>query len=102
MTISPAAAKTIKRRLAMFLVTDSDGGKGLENELDIIVRFFNGVQICLENGLCDRKVANAFLGSYAQSIWANFGPYIESRRSIIDGYGAGLELFLKGEEAAGS
>jgi hypothetical protein len=98
--MSPDAEAKIRARLAQFLVNDSNNGKGIARELDLVLRFFNGLQICLEKELCNREVADAFLLAYARSIQGNFRPYIEERRKIVRGYGLGLELFLKTSKAA--
>ncbi len=91
------AEEKLRGRFAMFLVNDSNDKKGIAHELDLLVSFFSGVQICIEKKLCDKPVANAFLKSHADSLWTNFGPYIKGRRDTVDNYGLGLELFLKPE-----
>lgn len=93
--ISPNADAKLRARMAQFLVKDSNNKEGIAKELDLVVRFFNGLQICIENNLCDRSIADAFLLAHAKNIWLNFGPYIVSRRKIISGYGLGIELFQK-------
>ncbi|MGH1417976.1 MAG: DUF4760 domain-containing protein [Hyphomicrobiaceae bacterium] len=91
------AEKKLRDRFAMFLVNDTNNKKGIAQELDLLIGFFNGVQICIEKKICDKPVALAFLKSHAETIWSNFGPYIRDRRKIVENYGLGLELFLKPE-----
>ncbi len=95
--MSADAEKKLRGRLAQFLVNDSNDNKGIVRELNLLIGFFNGLQICIEKNLCDRPVAIAFFNSHADSIWANFGPYVEQRRKAVKNYGLGLELFLRPE-----
>lgn len=91
-----ASAETkLRDRLAQFLVNDTNNNNGIARELSLLIGFFNGLQICIEENLCDKPVAHAFFRSQADSIWINFRPYIEGRRKAVQNYGLGLELFLK-------
>ena len=92
--ISPDAEAKMRERIASFLVNDSNEGRGIAMEIDLLVRFFNALEICIEKKICDRGVAAAFLGSHAGAIWTNFGPYIVSRRGVVRDYGVGMELFV--------
>lgn len=68
-----------------------------------ITSFFNGLQICVEEGLCDRSTAHAFLDTYAASFWQTFGPVIRHVRAKDRPHFAdGMERFLKqASEVAG-
>lgn len=96
--MSADADSKLRSRMAQFLVMDSNNGTGIAKEIDLVVRFFNGLQICIENNLCNPSIANAFLLAHAKNIWLNFGPYIIKRRKIISGYGLGIELFQKDDK----
>lgn len=91
--MSPEAASRVKIRLASFLVNDANAGNGIAREIDQVVGFFNGLEVCIGEQLCDAKVADAFLATQAQTLWINFGPYIEGRRKLVANYGLGLEQF---------
>lgn len=67
-----------------------------------ITSFFNGLQICIEEQLCDRATAHAFLDTYASSFWQTFEPVIlhvraQDRPKLAEG----LERFLKSAEETG-
>lgn len=64
-----------------------------------ITSFFNGLQICIEEGLCDRSTAHAFLDIYAASFWQTYDPVIRHVRDMDRPHFAkGLERFLKAAE----
>jgi hypothetical protein len=92
--MAPDQAAAVHARIADGLIFSSDGGKGLEVELDLVLDLFDQVQICVDEGLCDAGTARAFVGAYARTLWFNFQPTIEKLRATIPGYGAGLEHFV--------
>lgn len=87
------AGQDLRRKIANFLVNESRNGAGIVADLDLLVDFFEGIEICLTENLCERGVAEAFLQKQSEMLWLNFGPYIEDRRTIIGTYGRGLEAF---------
>lgn len=93
--VSPEAERALRTRVALFLVNDSNRGQGIVREVELLVDFFDGLEICLDERLCDRGTASAFLESHAKMLWTNFAPYIEGRRALIPSYGRGLEAFVK-------
>lgn len=86
-------AEALRKRIATFLVVDSNGGKGIRRELELTVDFFDALSVCLRQRLCDQDVAQAFLAGQAKMLWTNFAPYVKERRGVIPGYGGGLEAF---------
>lgn len=61
-----------------------------------VTSFFNGLQICIEEGLCDRSTAHAFLDTYAASFWQTYEPIIEHvRGKDRPHFAEGIERFLK-------
>lgn len=64
-----------------------------------ITSFFNGLQICIEEGLCDKSTAHAFLDTYAVSFWQTFEPVIlHVRGKDRPRFADGMERFLKSIE----
>lgn len=64
-----------------------------------ITSFFNGMQICIEQGLCDSATAHAFLDPYASSFWQTFEPvivHVRSRDRPL--FANGMERFIKAAE----
>lgn len=92
--VSQDAEVALRRRVALFLINDSNRGQGLVREVELMVDFFDALEICLKERLCDRDTANAFLESHATMLWTNFAPYIEGRRELIPSYGRGLQAFV--------
>lgn len=66
----------------------------LQPDIDLLVDFFDNLAICIQNGICDGKVARAFLGNYAQSFYELHQPWIAQRRETIPHYACYLEAFL--------
>lgn len=89
-----AVAAEVHARIVRTLVSSARGGQGLGAELDRLLDLFDQVQVCVENRLCDRATAQAFLGGYGRTLWTNFRPHIADQRAFLPGYGAGLERFV--------
>lgn len=67
-----------------------------------VTSFFNGLQICIEEGLCDRSTAHAFLDTYAASFWHTYNPVIRHvRGQDRPKFADGMERFLKSAEDGG-
>jgi hypothetical protein len=92
--VSKKAEAALRKRISAFLVVDSNGGKGVARELELIIDYFDGVRICLDERLCDATTARAFLASHAGMIWTNFSPYIRERRTLTPSFGRGLETLV--------
>lgn len=68
----------------------------VEDKIDRIVEFYDGLKICVDEELCNRRVAvNYFAPDEARIFWDNFYPYILDRRQNYAGYGDALEAFAK-------
>lgn len=69
----------------------------IARNLDHVVDFFQGLNICVEEGLCDRRVAMAyFQTSDARDLWTNFEPYVRLRRENNPLYGREFERYASG------
>lgn len=90
---TPAVASESRALVAILLAYDSRNGEGLVDELDQVVSYFNSLQVCLEQNLCDAKVAHSFLDEYSENFWTNFEPYVAERRRDFASYGAAYERF---------
>lgn len=66
----------------------------LRRDIDSLVDFFDNLSICIQNRICDGKVARAFLGSYAQSFYELHQPWIAQRRETTPHYANYLEAFV--------
>ncbi len=64
-----------------------------------VTSFFNGIQICIDEGLCDKSTAHAFLDTYAASFWQTFVPVIRHvRKTDRPHFAEGLERFLEAKD----
>jgi hypothetical protein len=66
----------------------------LRRDIDSLVDFFDNLSICIQNRICDGKVARAFLGSYAQSFYELHQPWIKQQRETTPHYANYLEAFV--------
>lgn len=89
------AAKQARTLIAKFLAYDAGQGRGLAAEIDVLISFFSSLQICIEQGLCEAKVAHAFFDEYVNAFWANFEPYVAERRESASAFGGPMERFVK-------
>jgi hypothetical protein len=92
---SPEEKAAVYRDIVSMLAYDANGGKGLEKELDVVIGFFDNLNICVEEDLCQRSVAIPFFGEYAVEFYRNFEPYIEDRRRNLPQFAASFERFVK-------
>lgn len=99
--LPPTALDEVRDRLFVEAVMAQTGGdsEDIPDALLEITSFFNGLQICIEEGLCDRSTAHAFLDTYARSFWFTFDPVIlHVRARDRPRFAEGMERFL--EDAA--
>lgn len=76
-----------------------DAPETIEDKIDRVVEFFDGLKICVHEEICNRRVAeNYFSPDEARIFWNNFYPYISDRRKNYANYGKALEEFT-GERA---
>ena len=99
---SPAELRTISDRLfveAVLAQADARVVGDVPTPVLEITSFFNGLQICIEEELCDRSTAHAFLDTYAASFWLTFEPVIlHMRGKDRPKLAEGLERFLDAAE----
>lgn len=83
-------------RDAMVLALTEENGGDIANRLDTVADFFQGLETCTSEGLCDRRVAEAyFRSSDAGDLWTNFEPYFRERRANNPSYGDAFEHFAQ-------
>lgn len=102
--LSQTELRTISDRLfveAILAQADAKSAGDIPASILEITSFFNGMQICIEESLCDRSTAHAFLDTYAASFWQTFEPVIvHMRTQDRPRLAEGLERFLKSAEEA--
>jgi hypothetical protein len=69
-------------------------GEIKENQIDIVVDFYEGLSVCVRNEICDQTVAMAyFSGDESKNFKDYFGKYISDRRTNNHCYAEGLAWF---------
>ncbi len=81
LSMKPEAATDAHADIVRFFVWDSRDSKGLADELDTVIDFYERLVICVENSLCDRSIARAYFQADALWLFRNFRPYILDRRA---------------------
>jgi hypothetical protein len=92
--ISPEEKADVHREIVSALAYDANGGKGLEKDLDVVIGFFDNLNVWVEEDLCQRSVAMRFFSEYAIEFYRNFEPYIEDRRRDLPRFAASFERFV--------
>lgn len=58
--------------------------------------FFNGLQTCIAEGMCDEKTAHGFFDRYALSLWCDIYPAVTYERDHgREGFALGLQQFVR-------
>jgi len=82
-------------RLARIRVYGPAERGALPPELAQITGFFNTLQTCIEQRVCDGKTAHGLFDVYASSFWENYGAVIDhERRRARPSFAQGLETFV--------
>lgn len=101
--LPPAELKVARTRLFVQLVLSGDAPKlgKLPPSIVDITSFFNGLQACIENEVCDEATAHAFFDTYALSFWQVFGAVAAVERSTHrPKFAGGMERFVNAAKAA--
>jgi hypothetical protein len=67
----------------------------LMQDIDLLVDFFENLQVCTQNRICDRQVTGDLFCRYADSFYDLHQPWIEAERKIIPNYAVMLQEFVK-------
>ena len=84
------AAYTEIRR---FVIYESNNGQGVWRDVDTVVLFLEELEVCVETGLCDERVAIQFFADYAEIFVANFEPYLDDRSAMAPDFGQKVRAF---------
>lgn len=63
--------------------------------VDLLVNFFENLQTCIENRICDKDVSQSFFGKYAFSFFDLYQPLINKKRKLIPDYACQLQAFVQ-------
>lgn len=64
-------------------------------DIDLLVIFFENLQICIDNRICDQRVSQSFFGEYASGFFSLYQPWIKERRKLIPNYACQLQAFVQ-------
>lgn len=59
----------------------SFGGTGVMPELSDVTGFLNGLEVCIQEDLCDERTSRRLFGPYASSFWRAFEPVVADQRA---------------------
>ena len=78
----------------MSAISAGDAGANIEDDLDRVIDFHEGLYLCLKLELCDDEVAKKYFSCKAETFRMQFMPYIEARRKHDNkNFGVELEWF---------
>lgn len=87
------------RQLALAFV-NGDAGVSISDDIDRLVDYFRGLDICIQQSLCEKSVALIYFGEILIDYWKWFEPYIDERRKNNNpSFGSAFEA-LYNEKAA--
>lgn len=87
-----------KTALVAALIEES--GEGVAQSFDRVVDFYEGLELCVAERLCEAKTAKGYFSEgRAQEFWENYAPYIALRRENNPQFAAALEWFAGGMKA---
>lgn len=92
-SLSDADKQSARADLVKFLVYESgDAGTGLRPQLDSALNFFDSIEVCVQERLCDAETATAFFAKPSGRLIRNFEPYIVEQRSFRADFAKPAEL----------
>lgn len=68
--------------------------ENLDQDIELLISFFNDLQACIQYQICDACSAQFFLGSFAKSFYDLHKPWIKKQEDEIHGYSGRLEEFI--------
>ncbi len=73
-----------------------DRPPGLPLAIAEVTGFFNGLEACVQTGLCDSGTAHAFFDVYARSFWCSITPVVNYERHAKrrPRFAAGMQEFV--------
>lgn len=89
--LDPVVAAEMKRAFTSNLLAGTGETSNLWQELTVVVRFFDALEICIDRDLCDEAAAMAFFSDPVVSTWGNFGEILKDRRDLDDNHAVGLD-----------
>jgi hypothetical protein len=80
----------IKAKIILPIITK----KALQQDIRLLVDFYEGLQVCVQSQICDKQVARDFFGDYADSFYYWHLPWINRQRAGIPDYAKHLQAFV--------
>jgi len=71
--------------------------KKLQQDIGLLVDFFENLQVCMQHRICDKQVLRDFFCGYGDYFYYLHRPWFETQRLVIPGYARQLEVFVKSE-----
>ncbi len=87
---SKQASEQIKANIILPIIAN----RALEQDIRILVDFYESLQVCVQNRICDKQVARDYFGDYADDFYCLHLPWINNQRAVISGYAEHLQAFV--------
>ena len=87
-----------KDKILELISTNVIEKNSLNNNIDLLCDFYDSLNICLEQNICDKKSTINFFTPYANRFFKLHKSYILTRREFIDNYCNGLENLINLKE----
>lgn len=91
------ASEQDKARIQAKIVLPIIRQKKLQQEIGLLVDFFENLQVCVQHRICDKQVSRDFFGGYADYFYRLHRPWIETQRAVIPDYACQLQAFVLSE-----
>jgi len=89
---------------APVVISSTTKQRGIVADVDLIIGFFDELQVCATSGLCDRKTINDFFKPYAVRFYCLHEPFLAwKNRAYSKEYGSALStMFIQDTKACQS
>lgn len=87
------ASKEAKTHILEKIVLSSVSHGNQQKDIDLLVGFFENLQVCIVSRICDEQTTKIFFSDYATSFFNLYEPWIIRRREVIPNYACQLQAF---------
>lgn len=94
LNLQQVADNEMKIKIQTKIVIEVITKNKLQREIELIINFYENLQICVHHNICDATVSHAFFDEYAKSFYKLHKPWIKARRNVIPHYAEQLQTFI--------
>ena len=97
LNLQTVASEKDKARIHTKIVLPVIRQKKLQQDIGLLVDFFENLQVCVQQRICDKQVSRDFFEGYANYFYHLHLPWIETQRTVIPDYACQLQAFVLSE-----